>query len=273
MAYVSHWLSSLLQGARAGGGDPATSPLHVFGPFLRFLVAAGVAHVSFGASIGPAVITGVAVCALYRRVRLWVTDGSGGSGRNEEESGPWAVKVSVGIARIEHTLTFLPDRVPSLKARLLGLPLRTLGASILSVLVPNNSLAHSTVTNCHIPARDLSVCVEVGAHTARDLERVTCEVARDVIDKVLGGVSAFQPSVRYRAFGSSSIDFAVYLRAQECSDSILVRHEFIQALARRFASEGMVIPFPIRAINLDQGCAAQASALVDLHPAPSESHP
>ena len=145
MAHVSHKLSSSLQGALAGGGDPATSPLYVFGPFLRFLVAAGVAQISFGASIWLAVITVVAVSAMYRRVMIWVTDGSGGSGLNEEEFGPWAVKVNAGITLIEYTLTFLvsmaalvtflADRVPQLNARLLGLPLRTLVASILSVLI------------------------------------------------------------------------------------------------------------------------------------------
>jgi hypothetical protein len=31
-----------------GGGDPATSPLYVFGPFLRLIVVAGVAPITFG---------------------------------------------------------------------------------------------------------------------------------------------------------------------------------------------------------------------------------
>lgn len=143
------------------------------------------------------------------------------------------------------------------------------------VLIPNNSLAHSIVTNYHLPASDLSVLVEVGVHYASDLdrvERVTCEVARDIMDKIPGGVPAFEPYVRYRAFGASSIDFTVYLRAQEFSDSILVRHEFIKALARRFAVEGIVIPFPIRAINLDQERSAQAPARVEPDPAPTAGH-
>lgn len=145
MAHVTHKLSSSLQGALAGGGDPATSPLYVFGPFLRFLVAAGVAQISFGASIWLAVITVVAVSAMYRLVMTWVTDGSGGSGLNEEEFGPWAVKINAGITLIEYTLTFLvsmaalvtflADRLPQLNARLLGLPLRTLVAILLSMFV------------------------------------------------------------------------------------------------------------------------------------------
>jgi len=35
-------------------------------------------------------------------------------------------------------------------------------------------------------------------------------------------------------------------------DLFVVRHEFIKALVRAFASEGIVIPFPVRALNLAQ---------------------
>ena len=35
LAHVSHKLSNSFEGALAGGGDPATSPLYVFGPFIN----------------------------------------------------------------------------------------------------------------------------------------------------------------------------------------------------------------------------------------------
>ncbi len=107
MAYVSRKLKTPLQGALAGGGDPATSPLYVFGPFLRLIVAAGVAQVTFGASIWLVIFTIAVVSAMYRLVMRWVTDGSGGSGLSEEEFGPWAVKTNAAITFIEYTLTFL----------------------------------------------------------------------------------------------------------------------------------------------------------------------
>jgi len=145
MAHVSHKLSSSLEGALAGGGDPATSPLYVFGPFLKALVVAGVAQVTFGASIWLAVATVVMVSAMYRMVMVWVTDGSGGSGLNEEEFGPWAVKINAGITVVEYTLTFLvsmaalvtfiADRLPVLNESVGGVPLRTVIAAVLSVLV------------------------------------------------------------------------------------------------------------------------------------------
>ena len=107
MAHVSHRLRNALEGAAAGGGDPASSPLYVFGPFLRIILVAGVARITFGASIWLVVLTVAVVSAMYREVIIWVTDGTGGSGLTEEEFGEWAVKVNAGITFVEYTLTFL----------------------------------------------------------------------------------------------------------------------------------------------------------------------
>ncbi len=104
---ISRKLSNSVEGALAGGGDPATSPLYVFGPFLKLIVVAGVAQVTFGATVWLAVFTVIMVSAMYRQVMRWVTDGSGGSGLSEEEFGSWAVKINAGITVIEYTLTFL----------------------------------------------------------------------------------------------------------------------------------------------------------------------
>lgn len=102
-----HRLTNAWQGALAGGGDPASSPLYVFGPFVALVVGAGVANITFGASIWLAVVTILVVTLLYRLVMRWVTDGSGGTGLSEEELGPWAAKASAAITCVEYTLTFL----------------------------------------------------------------------------------------------------------------------------------------------------------------------
>lgn len=57
MAHVSHKLSNSFEGALAGGGDPTTSPLYVFGPFLKLIIVAGVAQITFGATVWLAVLT------------------------------------------------------------------------------------------------------------------------------------------------------------------------------------------------------------------------
>lgn len=144
MAHVSHKLKNSFEGALAGGGDPATSPLYVFGPFLKLIVVAGVANVTFGASVWMVILTIAVVSAMYRLVMRWVTDGSGGSGLSEEEFGGWAVKINAAITFVEYTLTFLvsmaamvtfiADRVPMLNDKFLWMQYRTIIAIALSIL-------------------------------------------------------------------------------------------------------------------------------------------
>ncbi|MCY7347647.1 MAG: universal stress protein [Pyrinomonadaceae bacterium] len=144
MAHVSHKLSNSFEGALAGGGDPATSPLYVFGPFLKLIVLAGVAQITFGATVWLAVFTVIMVSAMYRQVMIWVTDGSGGSGLCEEEFGGWAVKINAAITFVEYTLTFLvsmaalvtfiADRFPALGGTIFGFQYRVLIAVALSIL-------------------------------------------------------------------------------------------------------------------------------------------
>lgn len=138
MTHISQRLRNSFDGALAGGGDPASSPLYVFGPFLRFIAVAGVAQVTFGASVWLVVLTVVVVSLMYRQVIHWVTDGTGGSGLTEEEFGSWAVKVNSGITFVEYTLTFLvsvaalvtliADRIPLLDQSFHGFRFRTLVA-------------------------------------------------------------------------------------------------------------------------------------------------
>ena len=144
MAHVSHKLSNSFEGALAGGGDPATSPLYVFGPFLRLIVVAGIASITFGTTIWLVVFTIAMVSAMYRLVMIWITDGSGGSGLSEEEFGGWAVKTNAAITFIEYTLTFLvsmaamvtfiADRLPVLNEDVFGIQYRTIVAILLSIL-------------------------------------------------------------------------------------------------------------------------------------------
>lgn len=123
------------------------------------------------------------------------------------------------------------------------------------VLVPNEKLTKAIIVNYYLPDKEMAVLVQVGVHYGSDLEvveRVTCEVAREVMREVSGGVREFEPFIRYHTFGDFSINFTVILRAGEVVDQYLIKHEFIKRLHKRYAKEGIVIPYPIRAINYDQ---------------------
>lgn len=120
-----------------------------------------------------------------------------------------------------------------------------------TVLVPNAKLAQAIVVNYHLPDKELAVLVEVGVDYDSDLEhveRVTCDVAREVMRAVPGAVPHFEPFIRYHTFGESSINFTVILRAGEFVDQYVVKHEFVKRLHRRYREERITIPFPIRTL-------------------------
>lgn len=123
------------------------------------------------------------------------------------------------------------------------------------VVIPNKELVNLRLINYYYPSTELAALVQVGVHYDSDLdkvERVTVEVAKEVMQKVAGGVPHFEPFIRYHTFDSSSINFTVILRAREFVDQFLVKHEFIKRLHERYKQEGVVIPYPIRALNLTQ---------------------
>jgi small-conductance mechanosensitive channel len=119
------------------------------------------------------------------------------------------------------------------------------------VIVPNVNLASSTITNFHLPVKDVPVRVQVGVSYASNLEKVE-QTALAVASEVMGemGLADFEPKIRYHAFGDSSIDFTVNMRAKEFADQYELVHEFIKRLHRRFREEGIEIPFPARTVYL-----------------------
>jgi small-conductance mechanosensitive channel len=120
------------------------------------------------------------------------------------------------------------------------------------IIVPNSRVADMILTNYNLPEPEQAALVNVGVSYGSDLEHVeavTCDVARQVLSEIQGGVSGFDPFIRYNNFGDSSIDFTVILRVQAFTDRYLVTHEFIKRLKKRFAAEGIEIPFPQRVLQ------------------------
>ena len=123
----------------------------------------------------------------------------------------------------------------------------------IEVVVPNHKMISSTIHNYCRPVKEMAALVQVGVHYASDLkkvEQVTIEVARKIQKIVPGAVPTFEPLIRYHTFGDSSINFTVILRVNEYVDRYLVKHEFIKALHERYAKEGILIPFPLRTLDI-----------------------
>ena len=78
------------------------------------------------------------------------------------------------------------------------------------VLVPNEKLTKAIITNYYLPDKEMAVLVNLGVRYNSDLkkvEKVTIDVAREVMKKVPGGVPEFEPFIRYHTFADFSINF------------------------------------------------------------------
>lgn len=123
------------------------------------------------------------------------------------------------------------------------------------IIVPNSKMASAIITNYCQPEKEMSVLIQVGVSYNSDLEKVenvTIEVAKEVMREIEGGISEFEPFIRYHTFGDSSIDFTMILRTREFVNQYVIKHEFIKRLHKRYKKEGIDIPFPIRTVYMQE---------------------
>ena len=121
------------------------------------------------------------------------------------------------------------------------------------VIVPNTKMTNSIITNYALPTAPFGVLLGIGVSYASDLakvERVSVEVAKEVIQRVEGTVRDFEPLVRFNKFDDSSINFNLIIQCTSFPAQYATTHELVKALHKRFAQEGIEIPFPIRTVYM-----------------------
>ena len=128
--------------------------------------------------------------------------------------------------------------------------------SDIQVIMPNSKLASSTIVNRSRPTSEMSFTVPIGVDYDADLEQaaeIAIEVARDLQNHHRGGVPGYDPVVVFEAFGESSIDLRVWLRARDWERFFRLRDAFIRGVTLRYREAGINIPFPIRTLDVRAG--------------------
>lgn len=123
-------------------------------------------------------------------------------------------------------------------------------------IVPNSKVSSSIVTNYNLPRKMMWYRAYVGVAYDSDLEqveKVTYDVAKKLIVEFYGPKFEYDPVIRFREFGDSSINLSARLPVKEFVDKYKIRSEFIKQLHRRFNEEGIEIPFPIRTVYMKDG--------------------
>jgi small-conductance mechanosensitive channel len=119
------------------------------------------------------------------------------------------------------------------------------------VTVPNAKISAAIVKNYDKGDPSFSIRVSIGVSYKSDLEHVvnvTEEVAATVVADIDGAKKDNPAVVRFFQFGESSVDLKVYFRGKKYGDQHLIIDEFIRRIHKRFQSEKIEIPFPIRTL-------------------------
>jgi small-conductance mechanosensitive channel len=119
------------------------------------------------------------------------------------------------------------------------------------VIVPNSKIASAQLTNYNMPSEETTFRVDVGVSYDCDLnhvERITQQVATNIMLTRQEGVTSFAPLVRFHTFADSSINFTVTMQTKHFADSGVLKHEFIKQLHAAYKTENIDIPFPHRVI-------------------------
>ncbi len=122
------------------------------------------------------------------------------------------------------------------------------------VVVPNQKIASSILTNYAQPFAECSIAIPIGVSYESDLghvEKITAAVAKETLQEIEGGDNRFEPFIRYFDFAESSIKFNVVLRVRAVTDQHLIRHEFLKRLHERYRQEKIIIPYPIRMVKFE----------------------
>ena len=125
------------------------------------------------------------------------------------------------------------------------------------VIVPNNKLAQSVITNYSMPEERMALLMKIGVSYSSDpshVEMVLVDEASKAVGEVpglLGDPNA--PFVRFiPGFGDYSLDFTLICQVASYVDQYAVQHELRKRIFHRFKAEGIDFPFPTRTVHIKQ---------------------
>ncbi|MHB1131849.1 MAG: mechanosensitive ion channel family protein [Chloroflexota bacterium] len=130
--------------------------------------------------------------------------------------------------------------------------IRTLANNV--VVVPNQKLAQSVVTNYHLPEQKVVANILVRVALECDPERVLAvleEEACRAVGEVEGLLLEPTPVARFNpGLGENGWELTVTCHAREFADQYWVQHELRRRLFARLRREGIAIPYPTRTVHL-----------------------
>jgi small-conductance mechanosensitive channel len=132
------------------------------------------------------------------------------------------------------------------------------------VVIPNNKLAQSVVTNYYLPEKEMAITIPVSVSYAADpdaVERILIEESKRGAVDIPGLLADPAPFVRFiPGFGESSLDFTLICHVSEIKHQYDVQHALRKRILRRFREAMIEIPYPHRTVYLREEKGLDKSA-------------
>lgn len=120
------------------------------------------------------------------------------------------------------------------------------------VIIPNNKLSQSILTNYYLPDKQLALLIPVGVSYDADpdqVERVLVDEATKGAREIPGLLADPAPIARLiPGFGDFSLNYTLICQVREFTDQFHVQHELRKRILKRFRKEGIEIPLPSRTV-------------------------
>ena len=117
--------------------------------------------------------------------------------------------------------------------------------------IPNTRLSSAIIKNFDSGDPSFSVKIPVGVGYDSNLENVE-RITKDVVNQIQSSMEEtnkdYEPTMRFQNFGESSVNLMVYFRGNKYGDQNPIINNFIKTLHKRYADEGIEIPFPVRTV-------------------------
>jgi small-conductance mechanosensitive channel len=130
------------------------------------------------------------------------------------------------------------------------------------LIVPNGDLIAQRVTNWTLTSPKARLVLPVGVAYGNDPARVI-EVLEGVARDYPLGLEEPAPMAVFTGFGESSLDFELRVWLGAFEQLLQARSELGAAVVRRFAEEGIEIPFPQRDLHLRSVAEEEGGRLTD----------
>jgi MscS family membrane protein len=119
------------------------------------------------------------------------------------------------------------------------------------MIVPNNIVANQTIINKTEPDLNLRISVKVGVAYGSPVEKVK-ELIMDAVrshDGIVQNDPRRAPTVRFRNFGESAMEFRTRFFIKDIKDQWRIAGDIREGIEERFTKEGITIPFPQRTLS------------------------